>query len=208
MDLVAAMRPGAAWRPSLALGNRYDGGAEHVGWHSDFLNLLGPRPVIVGLSLGATRLFRLRRTAPSVGSGAGTTGGESVTTTISIPMPHNTAVVMWDDCQEAWQHSVPKQADSSVGRHGLAGLVRVSLTFRMARPELGGERGRTCRCGRPCGLKSKGGRYYLACNPMGASAQCGFWEWCPWAQAEAERLRKEAPRQPGAAREEVVIDDD
>mmetsp|Transcript_70335 Transcript_70335/g.228624 ORF Transcript_70335/g.228624 Transcript_70335/m.228624 type:complete len:397 (-) Transcript_70335:38-1228(-) len=198
---VAAMRPSAKWRPSLALGNRYDGGSDCVGWHSDFLNVLGPRPVIVGLSLGATRHFKLRH----VGAGEEGARGEGDATVVSIPMPHNTAVIMWDDCQEAWHHAVPRQADSSVGRHPKAGLVRLSLTFRMARPELGGENVKHCRCGRPCGLKSKGGRYYLACNPAGATAQCSFWEPCAWAQAEAERLRREAVPIPGAE-SEVIID--
>lgn len=171
---VKQHRPESTWSPTLALGNRYDDGRACVGWHSDFLNSLGPRPIIVGLSLGACRRFSLRRTSDH--------------SVVAIPMPHNTVVIMWDDCQEEWEHSVPRQADSSIGKHPVAGLVRISLTFRMARPELA-EKQKLCSCGRPSVLKSKGGRYYLACSPMGTSSQCGFWEHCPWAQAEAERLR-------------------
>ena len=88
-------------------------------------------------------------------------------------------VIMWDDCQEEWDHSVPRQADSSIGKHPVAGavtflkragglgLVRLSLTFRMARPELAGHK-QLCRCGRPCVLKSKAGRYFMACSPIGS----------------------------------------
>ena len=60
-DLVRTRRPQTNWIPTLALGNRYDNGKACVGWHSDFLNSLGPRPIIVGLSLGSCRRFCLRR---------------------------------------------------------------------------------------------------------------------------------------------------
>ncbi|CAE7406945.1 ALKBH3 [Symbiodinium necroappetens] len=183
-NLVRERRPFANWAPTLALGNRYENGRACVGWHSDFLNSLGPRPIIVGLSLGSCRRFCLRRsTAPDSPRDA------SKTIVASIPMPHNTVVIMWDDCQEEWQHSVPRQADSTVEKHAVAGLVRLSLTFRMSRPELAQHR-KSCHCGRPSALKSKEGRYYLACCPMGTSKQCGFWEPCSWAQEEAERLRQ------------------
>ena len=60
--IVKQYRPETMWSPTLAFGNRYDDGRACVGWHSDFLNSLGPRPIIVGLSLGACRRFCLRRT--------------------------------------------------------------------------------------------------------------------------------------------------
>merc|ERR1711862_464405 len=168
-------------RPTLAFANRYKQGSDCVGWHSDHLNLLGPRPVIVGLSLGATRQFQLKPV----------TAGEDPMT-VSIPMPHNTVVVMWDDCQEAWHHAVPRQAESTVGQHPRAGAVRLSLTFRMERPDFSGRHTKHCHCGRPTALRSKGGRYFLVCDPSGSSKQCGFWEACPWAQEEADRLRSSA----------------
>ena len=60
-SLVREKRPYTNWVPTLALGNRYENGRNCVGWHSDFLNSLGPRPIIVGLSLGSCRRFCLRR---------------------------------------------------------------------------------------------------------------------------------------------------
>ena len=55
--LVRRLRPAtaSAWAPSGALANRYADGSVQVGMHSDFINMLGPRPIIVGLSLGAAR---------------------------------------------------------------------------------------------------------------------------------------------------------
>ena len=38
---------------------------------------------------------------------------------------------MWDDCQEEWDHSVPRQADSTIGKHPLAGWV-AGLSFCVA----------------------------------------------------------------------------
>lgn len=166
------------WLPTFVFANKYVGGGEGVGWHSDFLMALGPRPVIVGLSLGARRTFCLK--------------SNDNETTVSLPTPHNTLYVMQADAQESWQHAVPKCADGSVGQHAVARDVRFSLTFRMERPEVAEACAVQCKCGRPAALKcSKNGRYYLACNPAGgeASNKCGFWQHCPWAEREAARLR-------------------
>ena len=52
------------WEPTFALGNRYADGADTVGAHADHIHELGPRPCIVGLSLGAGRRFELREQLP------------------------------------------------------------------------------------------------------------------------------------------------
>ncbi|KAL9088232.1 MAG: hypothetical protein Q9159_003216 [Coniocarpon cinnabarinum] len=48
------------WKPNTSFVNCYDGGKESVGWHSDQLTYLGPRPVIGSISLGVAREFRVR----------------------------------------------------------------------------------------------------------------------------------------------------
>lgn len=169
------------WRPTFAFGNRYADGSEHVGFHSDFLLGLGPRPIIAGLSLGATRTFRLKKQAT----------GEQDPTIVSIPAPHNSLIVMDADCQEKWHHSVVKVANSSVRSHGVSGTVRYSLTFRMDRPDFMAIARVDCDCGRAAALKCKNGSYYLTCNPAGGSAsdKCSFYRRSEIAQREAERLR-------------------
>eukprot|EP00035_Acanthoeca_spectabilis_P007099 m.132450 g.132450 ORF g.132450 m.132450 type:complete len:460 (-) comp13796_c0_seq1:105-1484(-) len=179
-DIVAAaVTAGAAanappWRPTYAFANRYLNGAECVGWHSDHLNRIGPRPVIAGLTLGAARPFKIRRAGG---------GGESV----SVVLPHNSVVVMEDDAQEEWEHAVPRVSDDSVAPHRLAGFARYSLTFRSERQDLPdfGE----CHCGRPAVLKCKGGKYWISCNPAGTDKPCAVWTSCAWADREALRLR-------------------
>ena len=208
-ELVRRLRPGVAWAPSGALANRYRDGDETVGPHSDFMNQLGPRPIIVGLSLGAARRFDFQETAPPGGG----PGGAAV----RVTLPHNSALIMWDDAQECWTHSVPRCAESSVGRHPISGLERISLTFRMKRTDLPPLP--SCFCGVPAALKGRGRgeavQYWLFCDPSRAPTlaparheaasedaqgstgghepvhgkQCGFRQRFEWAEREATRLR-------------------
>lgn len=181
-----------SWCPTLAFGNRYADGSEHVGYHSDFLLSLGPRPVIAGLALGATRTFRLRkRTSSDAGA------GDKTAVVIDVPVPHNSLLVMDAGCQEGWEHSVVKQALSTTRSHKKVGTVRYSLTFRMDRPDFREKMVRTedvvCDCGRMAALKWYCGKgYILRCNPAGGTQEkekCGFFRKSEVAEREAKRLR-------------------
>ena len=118
-------RPGEPWTDCLAgtcalikrqlrhpfnfmLANRYRSGSDHVGWHSDNERDMGVRPVIASLSLGASRVFRVRPKS----------GGKSM----GWLLQHGSLLVMWGDSQSLFKHSVPRTAQS-------AG-ERVNLTFR------------------------------------------------------------------------------
>ena len=167
------------WEPTVAFGNRYDGGQEHVGYHSDFLMTMGPRPIIAGLSLGATREFRLRREATDY----------APSRVVCMPAEHNSLIVMSRDCQEEWKHSVAKT--SSVQFHAIAGETRFSLAFRRNRPEFSQSATRNCNCGKPAALKCAKGRYYYTCCMAGgdASQKCSYYARSAVAQQEADRLR-------------------
>ena len=106
-----------------------------------------------------------------------------------MPMPHNSCLVMLEDCQEAWLHAVPKVSRKGIAEHPTAGLTRISLTFRMARPQFAPQPPVLCKCGVPATLKSKNLKYFLYCDPTKVQT-CGFWEPCEWADAEARRLRE------------------
>ena len=191
---VAQIRPGRAapWFPTLALGNRYADHQDSVGAHSDYLGELGPRPIIVGLALGACRDFVLASRAADP------------PTTVRIPMPHNSIVVMWGECQERWDHAVPACGEGAVLRHALVGPVRYSLTFRMSRAaEISRPK---CRCDKPAELKWRGTGYRWCCAghaPRGDEHTrhdappprdpCGFSAESPWATAEAARLAAAEP---------------
>ena len=167
------------WEPTVAFGNRYDGGQEHVGYHSDFLMTMGPRPIIAGLSLGATREFRLRREATDY----------APSRVVCMPAEHNSLIVISRDCQEEWKHSVAKT--SSVQFHAIAGETRFSLAFRRNRPEFSQSATRNCNCGKPAALKCAKGRYYYTCCMAGgdASQKCSYYARSAVAQQEADRLR-------------------
>merc|ERR1712087_107956 len=92
--------------------------------------MLGPRPIIVALSLGAARRFDLHEVVPANET------DRRAGAMVQIVLPHNSALIMWDGCQESWTHSVPRCSDAAVGRHPISGLVRYSLTFRMKRTDL------------------------------------------------------------------------
>lgn len=262
------------WSPSYALANLYRDGQDMVSQHSDCLTTLGPLPTIASLTLGATRVFRLRPTAghappgptaakekkrppPSItpggvydGAGLEATGdgtlskaevdgdhavvvsdgwwvsasggsrgslcdgsntaagwempgcrtqatpgeallpgphcgpgiwgtrgggqGLSCGSSSRIPdispiverpevpgsscplvyldvhLPHNSLLIMWPPCQEAWRHEVPRS--SRISSHPLSGRCRVNLTFRHYKEEWT-RRCPRCRCGRPAMMR-------------------------------------------------------
>ncbi|KAK9815974.1 hypothetical protein WJX74_000986 [Apatococcus lobatus] len=204
---AAALQPDdrAAWASTYALANFYRDGQECVGAHADKMTLLGPRPIIASLSLGAGRVFRLRPSAT-----APLHQGREVSF-LDIQLQHNMLVIMWPPCQEAWHHEVPRS--KGIQRHAISGEGRINLTFRRLKPAWAA-RAPQCRCnqrsvmrcsssrpkpkkgsvqsssgpstaswlGRPgAGAPDRGNfqpRYYYACdNTQGPG--CGFWQELP-----------------------------
>jgi alkylated DNA repair dioxygenase AlkB len=93
-------------RYNFCLLNRYRSGADSVGWHAD--DEPGMGDTIASLSLGATRIFRIRH--------------NQTRETRSFPLADGTLLIMGGSMQRFWKHSVPKTA-RPVGE-------RVNLTFR------------------------------------------------------------------------------
>jgi alkylated DNA repair dioxygenase AlkB len=89
--------------------NRYEGGHEFIGPHSDNESELGQDPFIAALSLGVTRDFIL-------------TSKRKRHIQEKVPLTHGSLIVMGGRCQYRWHHEIPKQPN-------IAG-ERVNLTFR------------------------------------------------------------------------------
>lgn len=106
-DLRARLEAQTGARYNSVLANQYRDGHDGVGWHSDDEPELGVNPVIASLSLGSTRDFKLRHQD----------SGEVAT----LPLGHGDLLVMRNESQEAWRHSVPKRAHAG---------ARINLTFR------------------------------------------------------------------------------
>lgn len=116
-ELLAEMRdamqslaaPFGSARFNSVLVNLYRDGNDGVAWHADDEPELGREPLIVSVSLGASRAFQLRRR-------------DDASVRCDLELHHGDVVVMHGLTQALWLHQVPKTA-KVVG-------PRVNLTFR------------------------------------------------------------------------------
>lgn len=92
----------------LVIGNRYLDGSQHIGWHDDGRPELGANPAIASVSLGASRVFQIRKKPK----------GEIV----SIKLNHGDLLVMPPGFQEQYLHRIQK---TSMGAD-----LRINWTFR------------------------------------------------------------------------------
>lgn len=95
---------------SSVLLNRYRGGQDYVGWHTDAEKELGQNPIIGSVNFGATRKFQLRRI-------------DDHKEKFEVELKHGTFLIMQGATQHFWQHQVPKTA-TKIGE-------RLNLTFRV-----------------------------------------------------------------------------
>jgi alkylated DNA repair dioxygenase AlkB len=91
---------------NAVLCNLYRDGNDSVGLHADAEPEMGP--VIASVSLGAERLFRLKRKNGSVA--------------FSERLPHGSLLIMAGNTQEHFKHEVPKEPGVT--------QPRINLTFR------------------------------------------------------------------------------
>ncbi|WP_419147378.1 alpha-ketoglutarate-dependent dioxygenase AlkB family protein [Pseudoalteromonas 'SMAR'] len=93
---------------NAVLANYYRDGQDTMGWHSDDEPELGAQPLIVSLSLGASRKFKIRDKH-----------SKAVT---DLMLETGSLLVMQGNSQRDYQHALPKQAKVHQGR--------INLTFR------------------------------------------------------------------------------
>jgi alkylated DNA repair dioxygenase AlkB len=61
-ELRAQVEAQINYRFALAIGNQYRSAQDSIGYHADDEPTLGPKPAIASISLGSTRVFKLKRT--------------------------------------------------------------------------------------------------------------------------------------------------
>ncbi len=105
-DRVAAT---SGARFNSVLLNRYRGGDDGMGWHSDDERELGAEPVIASLSVGAVRTFELRHRGDRE--------------RIALPLASGSLLVMSGATQRHWLHRVAKDRRATG--------ARINLTFRL-----------------------------------------------------------------------------
>lgn len=179
------------WVPNAAFVNCYDGPQESVGYHSDQLTYLGPRPVIGSLSVGVAREFRVRQivardTIGEDGSSKMRRLSDNIADAqgqISIHLPHNSLLVMHAEMQEEWKHAVP--AVPTVSPHPISGNKRINITYRWYRESFHPRHIPRCRCNMPTILRcvqrkqNSRGRYMWMCYAgySPGSKGCCFFQW-------------------------------
>ncbi|KGB78423.3 hypothetical protein CNBG_4261 [Cryptococcus deuterogattii R265] len=162
------------WKANVCGANHYECSRSSVGWHADQLTYLGPYTTIASLSLGTSRAFRLRETAPS---DPAFIVNDKPPCTYEITLAHNTLCLMNAGCQERYKHTVPPQKAIDLFRPGYdieenpiprdaqqAFTSRINITFRFYREDFHpvpiagpfGPREGTpvCRCGVPTVLRA------------------------------------------------------
>lgn len=107
-----------------ALLNLYRDGRDSIGWHADDEPELGVEPVIASVSLGARRVFRLKKKLKT--KRRYEPGSEPKPETFSIDLPPGSLLVMQGKCQAEWKHAVPKTTRKVE--------PRINLTFRQIVP--------------------------------------------------------------------------
>jgi len=88
--------------------NLYRNGNDRIGWHSDDTEELGVNPTIASLSLGASRVFKLRH--------------KTLKINLDIVLPHGSLLIMKSEIQHFWEHCIPTEEGIS--------KARINLTFR------------------------------------------------------------------------------
>ena len=91
------------------LANLYRSGQDSMGWHADKEPELGRNPVLASLSLGETRLFKLKHTKTKQ--------------VVDVELPNGCLLIMAGALQHHWRHSVPKTSRKI--------SARINLTYRM-----------------------------------------------------------------------------
>jgi len=179
------------WRANVAASNCYEGGKESVGFHSDHLTYLGPYTTIASLSLGTSRVFRLREVIPTEEAKS------RRARTFNIPLTHNSLTIMHASCQEKFKHSIPPQTVIDMFRPpfpkspGGGGAIepsncRINITFRFYRPDFRPNSIPQCKCGVPTILRpdmknrvdGKTDRYWWTCyaGAQNEGKGCNFWQ--------------------------------
>lgn len=129
LDAVHKALPGSCFN-SLLL-NRYKGGNDYVGWHSDDEKLYGLTPEIASISFGCDRDFFLKKKPCKTSNVSKRHDEEPASKRLkkschadqyTFKLKHGSLLVMRGNTQRDWIHSVPKRAKVDT--------TRINLTFR------------------------------------------------------------------------------
>lgn len=108
-ELKNAVENYTGYKFNFALLNYYQNGDDYMGWHSDDEKSLGEQPLIASVSLGASRLMRFKHKISQK--------------THNINLNDSSLLVMKENTQSDWLHSIPKSKRVN--------KPRINITFRL-----------------------------------------------------------------------------
>lgn len=171
------------WCGNFCVVNYYQKLHNNLEWHSDRLSHIGPHNYIASVSLGSTRMFRLR-------------SNESTNGTIyQIPLTHNSLLIMKPGCQEKYKHCVNSML-KALEVHPKVGTTRFGLTFRCYDPTFLANLPK-CKCDMSMTLrrsfktKATRGRYFWLCENLYQNKDCGTFHWADFSNAKGHYIAKD-----------------
>lgn len=171
------------WTSDFCLVNCYEKLHNNLAWHSDRLSHIGPLNYVASLSLGATRVFRLR------------SNHDKNAPTFHIPLPHNSVLLMKPGCQEEFQHCVESMS-KAIALHDVSGSLRFGLTSRHY-PPFFIENLPKCRCNLGMILRRSyknvaiRGQYFWACESIYQNKDCGDFHWADFNNVSGHYIAKD-----------------
>lgn len=172
-----------SWTSDFCLVNCYEKLDSNLAWHSDRLSHIGPLNYVASLSLGATRVFRLRRNY------------DKNSPTFHIPLPHNSVLLMKPGCQEEFQHCVGIMS-KAIALHETSGSIRFGLTSRHY-PPFFIENLPKCQCNLGMILRRSyknvaiRGQYFWACENIYQNKDCGDFHWADFNNVTGHYIAKD-----------------
>ncbi|GEQ72028.1 hypothetical protein JCM33374_g5714 [Metschnikowia sp. JCM 33374] len=171
------------WTNDFCVVNCYEKLQNNMDWHSDRLSHIGPHNYVASISLGTTRMFRLRSTYKEHGP------------IYEVPLPHNSLFLMRPGCQEEFKHSLSTMS-KAVDVHPRLGTMRFGITARCY-PTFFIENSPKCKCGTGMLLRrsyksvSTRGRYFWSCENTYQNKGCNSFYWCDFQNVEGHYIAKD-----------------
>lgn len=116
-EIASALESETGYKFPTVIGNYYESGAHHIGWHADDDRSLGPDPAIASISLGGVRRFQIRRVDSE---------GRWSEKAITYDLLPGHRLLMPAGFQRAWKHRIMKESREC--------KPRINLTFRPYSP--------------------------------------------------------------------------
>ena len=171
------------WTNDFCVVNCYEKLQNNMDWHSDRLSHIGPHNYVASISIGTTRMFRLRSTY------------KELAPIYQVPLPHNSLFIMRPGCQEEFKHCLSPML-KAIDVHPVLGTLRFGITARCY-PTFFIENLPKCKCGTGMILRrshkslATRGKYFWLCENVYQNKGCTSFHWCDFTNVEGHYIAKD-----------------